>query len=91
MTVKKEIFADAISLYLARVATLTRERVGYAAVLDDAKQLLALAQRTGACDHFVSVEIGDRRNEQHTYAAAGEGLCDALQRIRRGTDQKIRL
>ena len=30
------------------VATLTRERMGYAAVLDDAKQLLALAQRIGA-------------------------------------------
>ena len=32
------------------------QRTGYAAVLDDAKRL-ALAQRTGACDHFVRVEV----------------------------------
>ena len=48
--------------------------MGYASVLDDADRVLQLAKRAGACDNFVSVEIGDRRNEQHTYAAAGEGL-----------------
>ena len=36
------VSADSIALYLARVATLTRERMDYAAVLDDATQLLAL-------------------------------------------------
>ncbi len=75
------VSADAIALYLARVATLTRERMGYAAVLDDAKQLLALAQRTGACDHFVRVDVrGYTVKGSRKYAEAGEGLCEVLRR-----------
>ncbi len=72
------VCADCIADFVARVANRTRERMGYGSVLDDADRMLRLAKKAGACDNFVSVEIGDRRNEQHTYAAAGAGLCAAL-------------
>lgn len=78
--------ADAIAEHLSNVAELVRKRMGYAALLDDVDRVLKLAKETGACDHFVRVRVlvAQRYGK---YAMPGEGLCDALQRIRRGTGQ----
>lgn len=76
------VSADAIALYAARVATLVRDRMGYAAILDDADRMLDLARRTGACDHFVWVKVRNHavRRKYAEAGGAGEGLCDVLQR-----------
>ena len=75
--------ADAIAEHLSNVANLTRERMGYASILDDPDRVLRLARRTGACDAFVRVKVLTRSVNQK-FAAAGEGLCAMLDRWSRG-------
>ena len=70
--------------YVSNLRThLTRERMNYASILDNPARVLKLARRTGACDAFVRVKVLARSVNQK-FAAAGEGLCEMLERWSRG-------